>query len=57
MNLTDNDWGLIHDAIGWEVMLIHGDEPNPRAIRLLEIQQSIARQLNYDRRNTASPDD
>lgn len=42
MNLTDNDWGLIHDAIGWEVMLIHGDEPNPRVIRLLEIQQSIA---------------
>ena len=22
MNLTDNDWGLIHDAITWELELL-----------------------------------
>ena len=51
MNLTDNDWGLIHDAITWELELLplhQKSEMTPRKIRLRRIQQLIAEHLNYD---------
>ena len=44
MNLTDSDWGLIHDAITWELNLLplhQGAKPSPRRIRMLEIQKMI----------------
>ena len=48
MNLTDNDWGLIHDAITWELSLLplhQRSEPSPRKVRLREIQEMIAGHL------------
>jgi hypothetical protein len=44
MNLTNNDYGLIHDAITWELELLplHQKNPNsPRAQKLREIQARI----------------
>ena len=51
MNLTDNDWGLIHDAITWELELLplhQTSDVTPRKIRLRRIQQLISEHLNYD---------
>ena len=48
MNLTDNDWGLIHDAITWELELLplhQRSKPSPRMVRLREIQKMIASHL------------
>ena len=49
MNLSANDWGLIYDAISWELELLPLHQrrpPSPRMIRLLEIQLEIDRYLN-----------
>ena len=44
MNFTDNEYGLIHDAITWELELLplHQKNPNsPRAQKLRDIQARI----------------
>ena len=51
MNFTDDDLGLIHDAITWELELLplhQKSEMTPRKIRLRRIQQLISEHLNYD---------
>ena len=44
MNFTDNDYGLIYDAITWELELLplHQKNPHsPRAQKLRDIQTRI----------------
>ena len=51
MNFNNNDYGLIHDAITWELELLplHQKNPNsPRAQKLREIQARIDLLLQRD---------
>ena len=51
MNFTDDELGLIHDAITWELALLpphQKSEPSPRMIRLRQIQKQISEHLSND---------